>query len=106
MQTAAASMAASAAPWAQAQGIAPPPATLQIVGPWEFTSLSPASSGFMLLNLQVCETLLGASDNGRPQPALAQRWQVSADGLVWQFTLRPQARFHNGDWVTAQAVVQ
>ncbi len=107
LHTASACLATGTSPWALAQGsAAPAPATLQIVGPWEFTSLSPASSGFMLLNLQVCETLLGASDNGRPQPALAQRWQVSADGLVWQFTLRPQARFHNGDRVTAQAVVQ
>lgn len=105
LQTAAASVATCAAPWALAQGSAAP-ATLQIVGPWEFTSLSPASSGFMLLNLQVCETLLGASDNGRPQPALAERWQVSADGLAWQFALRPGARFHNGDRVTAKAVVQ
>ncbi|WP_440112310.1 ABC transporter substrate-binding protein [Acidovorax sp. BL-A-41-H1] len=107
LQTASACITAGAAPWVLAQGSATSaPATLQIVGPWEFTSLSPASSGYMLLNLQVCETLLGASDNGRPQPALAERWQVSADGLSWQFVLRPRARFHNGERVTAQAVVQ
>ena len=105
LQTASVCLTAGVAPWALAQGGAAP-SSLQIVGPWEFTSLSPASSGYMLLNLQVCETLLGASDNGRPQPALAERWQVSADGLAWQFALRPQARFHNGDRVTAQAVVQ
>ena len=109
LQAASGCIATGAAPWALAQGSAATttaPATLQIVGPWEFTSLAPASSGYMLLNLQVCETLLGADDHGRPQPALAQRWKVSADGLAWHFTLRPGARFHDGSRVTAAVVVQ
>lgn len=111
LQAASGCIATSAAPWARAQGsaaptTAPAPTTLQIVGPWEFTSLAPASSGFMLLNLQVCETLLGANALGRPQPALAERWKVSADGLAWHFTLRPGARFHDGSRVTAAVVVQ
>ena len=112
LQGTTAAVAAGAAPCALAQAGAKKdakevaPATLQIVGPWEFTSLSPASSGYMLLNLQVCETLLGADDTGRPQPALAERWKVSADGLAWHFTLRPGARFHDGSRVTAAVVVQ
>nr|WP_296021734.1 ABC transporter substrate-binding protein [uncultured Acidovorax sp.] len=108
LQAPVAALAAGALPAASAQG-APPssaPAPLQIVGPWEISGLAPASSGHVFTRLQVTETLLGASDDGLPQAALAQRWRVSADGLVWHFALRPGARFHDGTPVTAAAVVR
>ncbi len=38
-------------------------------------------------------------------PALAQTWQVEAEGHLYRFTLRKNARFHNGDAVTAEDVV-
>jgi oligopeptide transport system substrate-binding protein len=38
---------------------------------------------------------------GEPMPAVAERWEVSADNLTWTFHLRPQARWSNGDPVTA-----
>jgi oligopeptide transport system substrate-binding protein len=37
-----------------------------------------------------------------PTPAVAERWEVSADNLTWTFHLRPEARWSNGDPVTAQ----
>src|SRR5436309_8631226 len=37
-------------------------------------------------------------------PALAESWNVSPDGLVYEFVLRRGARFHNGDPVTAEDV--
>ncbi len=37
-------------------------------------------------------------------PSLAESWSVSKDGLVYEFVLRPAARFHNGDPVTADDV--
>jgi len=37
----------------------------------------------------------------RPVPAVAERWDVSPDGLVYTFHLRPSARWSNGDPVTA-----
>jgi len=100
-----AALAAAALP-AQAQ---PQPAAstpLRIVGPWEISGLAPAQSGYMFTRLQVTETLMGAGDDGRPEGALAQRWRTSADGLVWQFDLRPGARFHDDSPVTAAAVVR
>ncbi|MBU2961294.1 ABC transporter substrate-binding protein [Citreicella sp. C3M06] len=39
------------------------------------------------------------------EPWLATDWTTSEDGLVWTFNLAPEATFHNGDPVTAEAVV-
>ena len=36
-----------------------------------------------------------------PVPAVATRWEVSADNLTWTFHLRPEAKWSNGDPVTA-----
>src|SRR5688572_28899543 len=36
-----------------------------------------------------------------PVPAVATRWESSADGRVWTFYLRDNARWSNGDRVTA-----
>lgn len=37
-------------------------------------------------------------------PALAESWTESADGKVFEFTLRPNLTFHNGDPLTADDV--
>src|SRR4029453_2144073 len=37
-------------------------------------------------------------------PSLAESWSMSADGLVYEFVLRKNAKFHNGDPVTAEDV--
>jgi oligopeptide transport system substrate-binding protein len=39
------------------------------------------------------------------EPDLAERWEVSADGTVYTFHLRPYARWSNGDPVTAEDFV-
>lgn len=36
-----------------------------------------------------------------PVPGVAERWETSADGLTWTFHLRTDARWSNGDPVTA-----
>jgi peptide/nickel transport system substrate-binding protein len=42
---------------------------------------------------------------GNPMsPCLAESWSVSADGLVYEFVLRREVKFHNGDPVTADDV--
>jgi peptide/nickel transport system substrate-binding protein len=42
---------------------------------------------------------------GKPQAgSLAESWSASSDGLVYEFTLRPGVKFHNGEPVTADDV--
>jgi len=38
------------------------------------------------------------------KPWLAEKWETSADGMTWTFTLAANAKFHNGDPVDAEAV--
>jgi peptide/nickel transport system substrate-binding protein len=38
------------------------------------------------------------------KPSLAESWTMSPDGLTYEFVLRANARFHNGDPVTAEDV--
>src|SRR5215470_14126290 len=37
-------------------------------------------------------------------PSLAESWRESADGLTYEFKLRPGLKFHNGDPITAEDV--
>lgn len=39
-------------------------------------------------------------------PSLAEKWDVSADGKVWTFTLRKGVKFHDGTDFNAEAVVK
>lgn len=41
-----------------------------------------------------------------PAPGLAERWEISEDGLTYTFHLRADARWSNGDPITAQDVVE
>lgn len=79
---------------------------LRIVGQWEIGGLAPSSSGYVFSRLQIAETLLDASPDGQPMPGLAARWSVSADGLLWKFSLRSGVRFHDGTPMNAAAVVR
>src|SRR5260221_14662262 len=37
-------------------------------------------------------------------PGGAERWELSADGLTWTFSIRPGQSFHHGDKLTAPHV--
>lgn len=51
------------------------------------------------------EGLTVSGPGGAIIPAAAESWTTSADGLVWDFTLRPDGRWSNGDAVTADDFV-
>jgi len=49
--------------------------------------------------------LVSLDPNLNIAPDLAETWEVSADGLVYTFHIRQNAKFHNGRDVTAQDVI-
>jgi peptide/nickel transport system substrate-binding protein len=58
-----------------------------------------------LIARQVFDTLVAYREGSTEvESALATRWAVSRDGLVWTFTLRENVRFHDGTAVTGQEV--
>src|SRR3954466_8726213 len=43
-----------------------------------------------------------AMDGGAPQPAVADRWEISADGMNYTFHLRENLRWSNGEPLAAE----
>ncbi len=54
---------------------------------------------------QLFEGLVRLDKDGNAIPGVAERWQVTSDGKVYTFFLRRNARWSNGDPVTAQDFV-
>ena len=72
------------------------------------TSLDPAQVtdlNTMHVLSHMYDTLVKLGPTGDFMPVLATKWQMSKDGMTYTFTLRPGARFSNGDPVNADAVV-
>uniref|UniRef100_UPI003F4F4652 ABC transporter substrate-binding protein n=1 Tax=Agrococcus chionoecetis TaxID=3153752 RepID=UPI003F4F4652 len=57
-----------------------------------------------LLSTQYLEPLVGRDAEGVIQPWLATEWEVSDDGLTWDFTLRDDVTFTDGTPFDAEAV--
>jgi peptide/nickel transport system substrate-binding protein len=53
----------------------------------------------------VWDTLYGVDDKLQPQRQMVEAEEVSPDGLVWSFRLRPGLNFHDGEPVLAKDVV-
>jgi peptide/nickel transport system substrate-binding protein len=60
-----------------------------------------ASALDILAGLLADERLVALGRDGRPEPRLAERWQMSPDGLTWHFTLRRGLVFQNGQPITS-----
>jgi len=50
------------------------------------------------------DALAKAMPGNPTAPGLAESWQVSPDGRVYEFTLRKGVKFHNGDTLTSEDV--
>jgi len=74
------------------------------------TALDPAialEGATPLISRQIFDTLVAYREGSTDvEPALATRWAVGRDGLVWTFTLRDGVRFHDGSLLTASEVAQ
>lgn len=75
----------------------------------QISSLDPAhlnNAGALLAGRQLFEPLVTFDPkNLQLKPALARRWEVLDQGSRFVFHLRPGAKFHNGQEVTAEDVV-
>jgi hypothetical protein len=82
--------------------------TLRLAVP-EGWSLDPADAGAASITNRVVADLLyegltSIDAEGRPQPALAERWFVSDDRLNWTFVLTDTLTDGNGETITARHV--
>ena len=93
-----------------AAGAAPPDGTMALglhvtlVSRW----LDPGETEALITPFMVLYALHDALVKPMPgnimTPSLAESWTVSKDGLAYEFVIRKNARFHNGDPVTADDV--
>ncbi len=78
---------------------------LQVVSPWQVSSLEPSDTGYIAVRMGIAEPLTGVEPDGRIVGLVAESWVVSDDRLTWRFRIRPGLRFHDGSPVTASAAV-
>ena len=57
------------------------------------------------INRLLFDSLVQFDDRGLPQPVIAESWGISLDGTVYNFSLRPDATWHNGGPVTSSDII-
>ena len=77
-----------------------PHADLKVLDPHTNTATITLMHGHMIY-----DTLFSWDSQLRPKPQMVESYQVSADRLVYTFTLRPGLKFHDGQPVTTRDVV-
>ena len=90
-------------------GSGDPRADLVILNGAEPESIDPAVVTGQLegrICYAIFEGLLHFDRFGKPQPGIAERWDLSNDGKTYTFHLRANAKWSNGDPVTANDFVQ
>lgn len=82
---------------------AAPGEPVDVVAPWEISSVDPVQAGFVFGRMQIAETLVDSDLKGQLVPGLATSWE-SDDSQTWRFTLRDGVRFHNGSEMSPETV--
>jgi len=94
---------AAALAWAPAQA-----ETLTVVMASKLTVLDPvltASHQTRNHAYMIYDTLLATDANNKVQPQMADKWEISADGKTYTFTLRDGLKWHDGTPVKAEDCV-
>jgi peptide/nickel transport system substrate-binding protein len=73
---------------------------LKIIDPIWTTALITSHHGYL-----VYETLFALDRNLEVKPQMVEKWDVSADKLIWTFTLRDGLEWHDGAKVTGEDCV-
>src|SRR5204863_10012319 len=68
-----------------------PQADLRILDPIATTAYITRNHGYM-----VYDTLFSTDEKFQDKPQMVDKWEVSADGLTYTFTLRDGLKFHDG----------
>lgn len=75
----------------------------------EPTALDPTIEATAAINVMITQNVLEGltriDRSGTPQPALAESWTISEDGLTYRFNLRQGVRFHDGTPFVASHVI-
>ena len=101
-----ASLGALALPWAARHAAAA--GTLNVALESEVVILDPHATTAAITRTfatHVFDTLFAMDAEGMIRPQMVESWDSSADGLVWNFLLRPGLLWHDGSPVTAQDCV-
>ena len=77
-----------------------PQADLKILDPIWTTAFVTRNHGY-----NVYDTLFGVDAQGRVQPQMVDQYEVNANGLIWNFSLRKGLAFHDGKPVTSADVI-
>ena len=88
---------------------APPPAApkiLRVAATASVTTWDPSASFSTeaLYMANIYEPLMWINPDGTFEPALAESWDISEDGLTWTFHIRDGVKFHDGGELTAEVV--
>jgi len=81
---------------------------IRVASPYQTTTLDPirsAAAGNIETYGQIYSRLLRRDpETGKLEPGLAEKWEVSQDGLTYTFKLKSGVTFHSGDPLTAADV--